>query len=56
MNELYREVLRLYDHPGYPNKEHLKCPIWSQNKYDYIAALSQEDMVNRTLKIELNGC
>ena len=53
MNELYEEVQRLHKHAGYPNGQHLRCPIWTQDKYDYLVALSAENKCNPTVRIEL---
>ena len=51
MDELQREMLRLYDHNGVPNKEMLFCPIANQNKFNYLRAVPE--MVNNTLRVAL---
>lgn len=56
VHALYTDVLRLYQHPGFPNGEHLKCPIFTQDKFNYLQPLMSEGVdgfVNQTLKVEL---
>ena len=52
MTELYNEVLRLLGHTGFPET---LCPIWTQDKFLYLLALFGEDMVNKTLKIDIKN-
>ena len=40
MVELYNEVQRFRYHIGYPNRIHLRCPIRTQDKFDYFSALA----------------
>jgi hypothetical protein len=46
---LYLELDRLKDHNGFPSGKHLQCPIFSQNKIEYLHATWR--MTNPTLKI-----
>ena len=55
MEDLYIEVQRLYRHYGYPNGKNLTCPIWTQNKFDYLIAITKYEMCNPTIKIELKA-
>jgi len=54
MVELYNEVQRLRYHNGYPNRIHLRCPIWTQDKFDYLSAIANDGLCNPTYKIDLN--
>lgn len=55
MEDLYLQVQRLYRHYGYPNGEHLSCPIWTQNKFDYLSAITKYEFCNPTIKVELKA-
>ena len=50
--QLRIQLQRLKYHNGFPNGENVDCPIFLQNKYEYIKALP--DLTNNTLKIEIN--
>lgn len=50
--DLERELLRLYDHPGFPTGESLKCPVFLQNKFEYLKHL--DSYRNPTLRIPLS--
>ena len=52
---LYRQQLpRLYYHPGFPTRNQLFCPVFTQNKFQYLCALSACNFANPTLKIPLS--
>ena len=51
MKELYAEVRRLANHPGYPSGIKLQCPVFTQNKYNYLKAIPS--FVNPTLCIPI---
>jgi hypothetical protein len=44
---------RLYHHPGFPNGERLSCPIFQQDKFNYIRSIPLESIP--TLKIEFES-
>lgn len=50
--DLYNQLKRLEDHPGFPNKGYLTCPIFTQNKIEYLHAVPQ--FTNPTLQIKLD--
>ena len=54
MTTLYNEVLRLQAHNGFPSGPELECPIFTQNKIEYIRCLLPLQMANPTLKINFN--
>jgi hypothetical protein len=54
MSELYSEILRLQAHKGFPNGEQLRCPMFTQDKYEYLKILKSVELANPTLKISLN--
>ena len=37
--ELYTKLKKLTYHVGFPAKEELSCPVWSQDKFGYLEAL-----------------
>ena len=39
VESLYAELQRLYHHPGFPAGDQLRCPIFTQNKWNYLEAL-----------------
>ena len=49
MDVLYEETQRLRFHIGFPALENINCPIFTQNKLEYLKCLP--DMTNPTLKI-----
>ena len=34
--DIYKEFARLKYHPGFPSGQQLKCPIFSQDKFNYL--------------------
>jgi hypothetical protein len=48
---LYAELARLDGHIGFPRGAQCKCPIFSQDKYEYLSAVPS--YTNPTLKIPL---
>lgn len=55
MDTLYKQQLpRLYYHPGFPRGNQLVCPVFTQDKFRYLCALSANHFANPTLKIELD--
>ena len=56
MDELYQQVQRLKHHPGFPCGDALQCPIFTQDKFEYIKSVPQ--LCNPTLAIVLtaDGC
>jgi hypothetical protein len=56
VGKLYEYLDKLYDHPGYPSGENLRCPIFTQNKFEYLKPLmSAGQFVNNTLRVELRS-
>lgn len=51
MVELYTELDRLSDHVGYPTGTKLQCPVFTQNKYNYLQPIPT--FVNPTLRIAI---
>jgi hypothetical protein len=49
--KLYKELTRLYHHVGFPYREQLLCPIFTQNKFSYLEPLRIHKVVNPTLRI-----
>lgn len=52
---LYIDILDLENHLGFPMAENLVCPIFTQNKLNYLSALQAYDKTNFTLSIELES-
>ena len=52
MDALVSEIQRLKYHRGFPYGNHLKCPVFLQDKYEYLAILQKHNMCNPTLKVE----
>jgi len=52
MDELARQVSRLRDHVGFPTGHHLECPVFTQNKYEYLKAVPR--YVNPSLRVQLS--
>ncbi|KAJ1380871.1 hypothetical protein B484DRAFT_411895 [Ochromonadaceae sp. CCMP2298] len=48
---LQLQLQRLFDHPGFPTGSNLSCPVFTQDKFRYIAACA--DICNPTMKIEI---
>jgi hypothetical protein len=49
--ELYSEFQRLHNCNGFPSGVNLRCPIWTQDKHDYISCVP--DLFLPTLRIDL---
>jgi hypothetical protein len=49
--ELYNEVLRLADHKGFPTGDQVKCPMLTQDKFEYLGPLLDVGMANPSLRI-----
>lgn len=54
MNELKKQLRRLSHHPGFPNGIYLTCPVFTQDKYNYLKILMENGSCNPTLKIDFN--
>jgi len=54
MVTLYNEVLRLQAHNGFPTGPELECPMFTQNKIEYLRCLIPLKIANPTLKINFN--
>lgn len=52
MEALVSELQRLKYHRGFPYGNHLKCPIFLQDKYEYLSILQKHNLCNSTLKVE----
>ncbi len=50
---LYEQVQRLRYHPGFPSGAQLQCPIFTQDKFEYISSVPE--LCNHTLSIELTA-
>ena len=48
-------LFRLDNHLGFPMAELLSCPIFTQNKLNYLSALRDSDRINFTLPISLKS-
>ena len=46
MDALVSEIQRLKYHRGFPYGNHLKCPVFLQDKYEYLAILQKHNMCN----------
>jgi len=53
MEELYNEILRLRDHNGFPTGDQLLCPMFTQDKFQYLGPLLDVGFVNPSLRIPL---
>ena len=51
MDVLYSQILRLQLHRGFPTGENLKCPVFTQDKIEYLRAVPS--FVNQTLRVYL---
>ena len=47
------ELLRLFDHQGFPTGNSLKCPIFLQNNFEYLHLLEHVSCVIPTLHVPL---
>ena len=52
MNKLYSSINKLHDHPGFPSGDSLQCPVFTQDKYQYLSALMPKGMCNPTFKVD----
>ena len=58
IDKVYKYLeIKLFDHPGFPTGMQLRCPIFTQNKFDYLKPLIElhKDMsfVNKTMMVTL---
>lgn len=44
-----KEIMRLHDHPGFPSQISLSCPIFTQDKFEYINVIPE--MVLSTIRV-----
>lgn len=49
------DLMELDFHLGFPMAEHLCCPIFTQNKLNYLSALRDADRISYTMAIELSS-
>ena len=52
MTSILSELQRLKFHRGFPYGNFLQCPVFLQDKYEYLAILKKHGMCNPTLKID----
>jgi hypothetical protein len=50
-SDLFKELYRLRNHLGWPADDSFDCPIFTQDKFDYLSRLPA--ITNPTLKIQL---
>lgn len=50
---IYEEVKRLTYHPGFPSLKKIGCPIFRQDKWDYLQHLNAKEMTAPSIKIPL---
>lgn len=55
MTDLYQSLLRLQAHRGFPNGLQLECPMFTQDKYEYLRVLMPVKLANPTMKIKFNS-
>lgn len=55
MVDLYHSLLRLQAHNGFPNGTNLQCPMFTQDKYEYLRLLIPLKFANPTMKIYFNA-
>lgn len=53
IDDLYEEIDRLKYHTGYPSNEDILCPIWRQDKIQYLRALPP-DYILPTCQVPLS--
>jgi hypothetical protein len=51
IDDLYNEINRLHKHIGFPSRDQLACPIFTQNKFGYLEPMRKYYMTNPTMKI-----
>ena len=56
ISEIYEEVGRLTYHLGFPSAEKLQCPIFSQNKWEYLQHLPSVLPTHRIILREEAEC
>jgi hypothetical protein len=54
IESIYAELQRLKHHQGFPSGKHLDCPIFTQDKWNYIKALPDE-ITMPTFKIPISS-
>ena len=52
IEDIYTEIQRLRPHPGFPNGDQVTCPIFKQDKFEYLNLLPSY-MTMPTHKIDL---
>ena len=52
MDKLYTSIKKLHDHPGFPSGDNLQCPVFTQDKYQYLSVLMSKGLCNPTLKVD----
>lgn len=51
MIDLAQQIARLDLHPGFPSGQNLRCPVFTQNKMEYLSAIPS--FVNYSLQVPL---
>ena len=52
MNAIMNELQRLKYHRGFPHESFLRCPVFLQDKFEYLSVLQKHGFCNPTLKVE----
>jgi len=52
MSSILCELQRLKFHRGFPYGNYLQCPVFLQDKYEYLSILRNYDMCNPTFKVD----
>jgi len=52
MKKLYTSIMKLHDHPGFPVGDNLQCPVFTQDKYNYLSVLMTKGLCNPTFKVD----
>jgi hypothetical protein len=50
VNKLYKKLHRLYYYTDFPAGSQLLCPIFTQNKFEYLAPLRRKKVTDPTIK------
>jgi hypothetical protein len=51
LESMMGQLQRLQYHSGFPTGDKLKCPVFLQDKYEYLAVLQKQNWCNPTLKV-----
>ena len=51
MSTMVDQLQRLKCHPGFPRGPYLKCPIFLQDKFEYLKVLQEFNMCNPTMRV-----